>query len=111
MTDGVLIVGAGPTGLTLAVDLARRGVGVRIIDRADGPSQFSKALGVFPRTLEVFDDLGVAEECVRQGRRVSGADVCSGGATLVQIDLTHLSTPFPFILSLPQGDTERILLA
>ncbi|MFE3288944.1 FAD-dependent oxidoreductase, partial [Streptomyces sp. NPDC059233] len=57
----VLIVGAGPTGLTLAVDLARRGVRALVVERADGLFPGSRGKGIQPRTQEVFDDLGVGE--------------------------------------------------
>ena len=58
----VVIVGAGPTGLTLACDLARWGVGFKIVDKAPEPFRGSRGKGVQPRTIEVFDDLGAAEE-------------------------------------------------
>lgn len=61
MTD-VLVVGAGPTGLVLACDLARRGVAVRIVDRSPAPPRTSRAKGPNPRSLEILDDLGVADE-------------------------------------------------
>lgn len=63
----VLIVGAGPTGLTLACDLARRGVGFRIVDRAEGPGTASRAKTIQPRALEVADDLGVVDHVLRAG--------------------------------------------
>ncbi|MFJ1776245.1 FAD-dependent monooxygenase [Streptomyces anulatus] len=66
MTD-VLIVGAGPTGLVLACDLARRGVAVRIVDRSPAPPRTSRAKGPNPRSLEILDDLGVAEEVLAAG--------------------------------------------
>ncbi|WP_045743560.1 FAD-dependent oxidoreductase [Actinoplanes rectilineatus] len=66
VTD-VLVVGAGPTGLTLACDLARRGVGVRVIERFDAPSITSRGKGLQPRSLEIFDDLGVADEILTRG--------------------------------------------
>lgn len=66
MTD-VLIVGAGPTGLVLACDLARRGVAVRIVDRSPTPPRTSRAKGPNPRSLEILDDLGVAEEVLAAG--------------------------------------------
>lgn len=66
MTD-VLIVGAGPTGLVLACDLARRGVAVRIVDRSPAPARTSRAKGPNPRSLEILDDLGVAEEVLAAG--------------------------------------------
>ncbi len=66
MTD-VLIVGAGPTGLVLACDLARRGTAVRIVDRSAVPPRTSRAKGPNPRSLEILDDLGVAEEVLAAG--------------------------------------------
>lgn len=65
----VLIVGAGPVGTTLAIDLARRGVSVRIIDRAAGGFDGSRAKGIQPRTLEVFDDLGIIDDVLAGGSR------------------------------------------
>ncbi|MFH9650177.1 FAD-dependent monooxygenase [Streptomyces anulatus] len=66
MTD-VLVVGAGPTGLVLACDLARRGAAVRIVDRSPAPPRTSRAKGPNPRSLEILDDLGVAEEVLAAG--------------------------------------------
>ncbi|MFJ9633627.1 FAD-dependent monooxygenase [Streptomyces sp. NPDC101175] len=63
----VLIVGAGPTGLTLAIELARRGVGVRIVDAAPAPHRESRGKGIQPRTLEVLEDLGVTERVLATG--------------------------------------------
>jgi len=60
--ERVFIVGAGPVGLTLTLDLARRGVRVRLVDRAPSTFPGSRAKGIQPRTLEVFDDLGIADE-------------------------------------------------
>ncbi|MGW5928567.1 FAD-dependent monooxygenase [Streptomyces anulatus] len=66
-TTDVLIVGAGPTGLVLACDLARRGAAVRIVDRSSAPPRTSRAKGPNPRSLEILDDLGVAEEVLAAG--------------------------------------------
>ncbi|MEV6506655.1 FAD-dependent monooxygenase [Streptomyces sp. NPDC051642] len=65
--DGVLIVGAGPTGLTLAIELARRGAGVRIVDAAPAPHRDSRGKGLQPRTLEVLEDVGVTERALAAG--------------------------------------------
>src|SRR3954463_12283509 len=64
----VLVVGAGPTGLTLACELARRGVTFRLIEAAPGPQPGSRGKGIQPRTLEVFGDLGIVERVMSNGR-------------------------------------------
>ena len=63
----VLICGAGPTGLTLAIDLARRGIRFRLIDQLDAPFNGSRGKGIQPRTLEVFEDLGVVDRIIALG--------------------------------------------
>jgi 2-polyprenyl-6-methoxyphenol hydroxylase-like FAD-dependent oxidoreductase len=67
LTTDILIIGAGPTGLALACDLARRGVGFRVLERSAQPSTASRAKTIQPRTLEVADDLGVIEKVLAQG--------------------------------------------
>lgn len=67
METNVLIAGAGPTGLTLAIDLARRGIEVRIVDKAAAFFAGSRGDGIQPRTLEVFDDLGIIDEVLTRG--------------------------------------------
>jgi 2-polyprenyl-6-methoxyphenol hydroxylase-like FAD-dependent oxidoreductase len=64
----VLVVGAGPVGLVAAVELARRGVDVRLVDKSGGPSSGSRGKGLQPRSIEVFDDLGVAGRIVAASR-------------------------------------------
>jgi 2-polyprenyl-6-methoxyphenol hydroxylase-like FAD-dependent oxidoreductase len=66
-SEGVLIVGAGPTGLTLAIELARRGAGVRIVDATPAPHRESRGKGLQPRTLEVLEDVGVTERVLATG--------------------------------------------
>src|SRR5438445_13861109 len=65
----VLIAGAGPAGLVLALDLTRRGVDVRIVDKGGGPSRASRAKGLQPRTLEAFHNLGIVEAVLAGGGR------------------------------------------
>jgi 2-polyprenyl-6-methoxyphenol hydroxylase-like FAD-dependent oxidoreductase len=105
----VLIVGAGPTGLTLACELARRGAAFRIIDKAAEPSPFSRAIGIQARTLEIFDDMGIAERAVRAGLPLHGVAMYVGGRQLAKAAFAELDTPYPFLLSIPQSETERIL--
>jgi len=108
----VLIAGAGPTGLVLAAELARRGITCRIVDKAAGPSTHSKALGVHARTLELLEKLDVADEMVARGRPLERGHLYAGGERLATVDTSPLreDTHYPFILSLPQNETERILL-
>ncbi|MEV4575561.1 FAD-dependent monooxygenase [Nonomuraea jabiensis] len=108
----VLVVGAGPTGLTLACDLARRGVAVRIIDQAPGPFPGSRAKGVTPRTVEVFDDLGVAGEATRASTPVVMRHHGRDGTFVDQRPDSYWRSspaePYPQLL-LPQWRTEAIL--
>ena len=76
----VLVVGAGPTGLALAVDLRRRGVDVRLVDRLPGVRRRSRGKGVQPRTLEVLDDLGLADAALAAGRTDHHLRLYAGGA-------------------------------
>ncbi|MFE5586896.1 FAD-dependent monooxygenase [Kitasatospora sp. NPDC056531] len=111
----VLIVGAGPIGMALACELLQQNVGVRLIDRQeriDTSDPHSKAVLVWPRNLEMLRRIGVADALVREGRRTSGLSYYSEGRLLGTADLSTLTdSPYPFILALPQRDTERILRA
>ncbi len=106
--EEVLVVGAGPVGLTMAAELARHGRRCRIIDRLDRPSGYCKAIGVTPRTLEVWEDMGVARPMIDAGLWISGLrTIIAGGAPLdVVPDLSDL--PYGQ-LGIPQYATERIL--
>jgi 2-polyprenyl-6-methoxyphenol hydroxylase-like FAD-dependent oxidoreductase len=105
----VLVVGAGPTGLTLACELLRHGLRVRIVDEADGPTEFSKAIAVHARTLEVLRSMGCVDALLARGQKLHGATMWSGGAAVVRADFDELETAYPFILSTPQRDTEAVL--
>lgn len=105
----VLVVGAGPTGLVAGCVLARAGVSVRVIDKAPLPSETSRALAIFPRTLELFEKLGVLDEILTAGVRMSGMTVHLDAHEPVRVGFERLPPPFPFALSLPQSETERIL--
>ncbi len=105
----VLVVGAGPTGLTLACELLRLGLTCRIIDKLPKPSDKSKALVVHARTLEVFDTLGIAEEVVQVGERIEAINFINRDKVLASINTTGLDSPYPFMLSVAQYDTELVL--
>lgn len=108
-TTDVLITGAGPTGLTTAIELTRRNVSVRIIERRSQPSTRSKALVVHARTLEFMDILGVADEMVKRGYTSPGIDFSANASDPLRANMYGLDTRFPFILILPQAETEAIL--
>jgi len=109
MTETVLIVGAGPTGLTMACELARRGISCRIIDQRAEPIQTSNALAVHARTLEVWQDMGLIEEALSEGHMLHSFNVHANGKRIVRIQLSHIDSPYPFVLSLPQAKTEEML--
>ncbi len=105
----VLIVGAGPTGLVLATELARRGVACRIIDKRLERSARSKALAIHARTLELFDLLGLADDFVRRGYTSPGFSLSANTRKPLKATLHHLDSAFPFVLILPQVETETLL--
>jgi 2-polyprenyl-6-methoxyphenol hydroxylase-like FAD-dependent oxidoreductase len=112
MDTEVLIVGAGPTGLMLANQLARRGVRTLIIDRHPGPSLQTRALGVQARTLEIYAKLGIADRAIELGKRGNGAHLWSEGRQIGAVSLGDAgarSTPYPYILVLGQDDNERLM--
>lgn len=109
MLPDVLIVGAGPTGLLLAAELARHRVKLRLIDKNPHPSKTSKAIGVFARTLEVFDRLGIADEAIKRGRKLHALNVYADSKRIIRSNFDRLDSCFPFALSLPQSETEDIL--
>lgn len=105
----VLVAGAGPIGLTAAIELRRRGIRVRIVDPLLDPPQYAKAVGIQPRTLEVFEGMGVLEPILDAGMEMRGQLVFVNGSEVSRIDLsTPDDVPFRFHL-LPQYATERVL--
>ncbi len=112
MNVDVLIVGAGPTGLMLANQLARRGVEAMIVERHSGPAQQTRAMAVHARTLEIYAKMGLAKEALALGARGEGADFWANGRWTARIPIGDIGqdvSPFPFVLMLGQDDNERIL--
>jgi NADPH-dependent dioxygenase len=107
----VLIAGAGPVGLTAALDLRRRGIDVRLVDAAPGPATTSRAVATHPRTLEIYAQLGVIDEILRRGRRITGFALYRDGRRLVRLaaDYTDMPTRYPFTMCIDQVVTEEVL--
>ena len=105
----VLVVGAGPVGLTMAAELARYGVGVRIVDKAAQRTDKSKAMVLWSRTLELIDRMGCGAAFVDAGLKARGANIIAGATTIAHVGFEGLETPHPYALMLPQSDTERLL--
>ena len=110
----VLIVGAGPTGLTLAVDLARRGISFHLIEAATTPFEGSRGKGIQPRTLEIFDDLGAIDAILAAGALYPKLRIHLGPFSLRAGSLGSSkrpteSVPYPSLWMVPQACTELIL--
>jgi 2-polyprenyl-6-methoxyphenol hydroxylase-like FAD-dependent oxidoreductase len=109
----VLIAGAGPTGLVLAVWLTKLGVRVRIIDKVAQPGTTSRALAVQARTLEFYQQIGLAQAVVDRGHQVPAINLWVKGRRAARVPLENLGqglTPFPFPTIFPQDEHERLLI-
>jgi 2-polyprenyl-6-methoxyphenol hydroxylase-like FAD-dependent oxidoreductase len=105
----VLIAGAGPVGLTLANELSRHGVSVRIVDKAAARTDKSKALVLWSRSLELFDDAGYVDAFLSAGFPAHGAQISTGKEVVAEVTLDSVDSRYPFALMIPQSETERIL--
>ncbi|MBA2686227.1 MAG: FAD-dependent monooxygenase [Gemmatimonadaceae bacterium] len=109
----VLIAGAGPTGLVLALWLTKAGVPVRIIDTTAAPGTTSRALGVQARTLELYRQMGIAKEVVEAGYKVEAVNFFTGNSRAPRVpfgDMGRGLSPFPFLLIYPQDEHELMLV-
>ena len=109
----VLIVGAGPTGLVLGLWLTRLGVRVRIVDKTSEPGTTSRALAVQARTLEFYNQIGLAEAVIERGRKATAANLWVSGEKeghIVFGDMGKGLSPFPYALIFPQDEHERLLI-
>jgi 2-polyprenyl-6-methoxyphenol hydroxylase-like FAD-dependent oxidoreductase len=105
----VLVVGAGPTGLAAALELARRGRPVRIVDQSAARSRHSKAIGVNARTLELLEASGATERLLARGLRIRRFNLRNADRLLATIELDRIAHRYNFMLALLQAETERIL--
>ncbi|MDU6432250.1 MAG: FAD-dependent oxidoreductase [Pantoea sp.] len=109
----VLIVGAGPTGLVLALWLTRQGISVRIVDKSSGPGETSRAMAVQARTLELYRQLDMADDVVAEGYKTPAMNMWARGKRKAHIRLTEAGediSPYPFVLVFPQDKHERLLV-
>jgi 2-polyprenyl-6-methoxyphenol hydroxylase-like FAD-dependent oxidoreductase len=106
----VLIVGAGPTGLTLGAVLTKRGVAATVVDALPAGGNTSRACAVASRTLEVLERIDVSQQLVAQGIRNPRFSMRDRDRVLIPIDFSSLPTSYPYTLTISQADTERVLL-
>ncbi len=115
MLDPILIVGAGPTGMTAALELSRLGVPLRLIDRTTPPPagtfvpDRSRAVHVQARTLELLEMRGLSQELVRSGHPAAGVSVYGRGKRLFRFDFGHIDSRYNYALFVSQTETERVL--
>jgi 2-polyprenyl-6-methoxyphenol hydroxylase-like FAD-dependent oxidoreductase len=106
----VLVVGAGPSGLTLAASLVKKGVATTVVDAQPAGANTSRAAVVNARTLEVLDDLDVSRRLVKEGVQAPRFTIRDGRRVLIPVDFSVLPTEYPYSLMVPQATTERLLL-
>jgi 2-polyprenyl-6-methoxyphenol hydroxylase-like FAD-dependent oxidoreductase len=107
----VLITGAGPVGLTVASEMTRYGLSVRVFDQNAQRTDKSKALVVWARTLELMDRMDPVwtAQFIEAGLKVRQAEIFSGGKEIGRVDITQAESPYNFALMIPQSETERLL--
>lgn len=109
----VLIVGAGPTGLMMACQLAIQDVPFIIVEEESGPTKQTRAIGIQARSLEIFDQMGIVDHFIKEGEPTTGLDFLANGKLMQHVPLSGLGTgltKFPFLLILEQSRTETFLL-
>jgi 2-polyprenyl-6-methoxyphenol hydroxylase-like FAD-dependent oxidoreductase len=105
----VLVVGAGPTGLVMAHELARDGIDCRVVDKSAHRAMQSRAIAIHSRTMETFELMGLADDFLGAGHRIAGVNVYGENERIAHPEFRMLDTRYPFVLGVPQDETERIL--
>ncbi len=106
----ILIAGAGPTGLTAAVELSRQGIIPKIIDRKEEPSVLSRAVGIMPASLNTLRPSGVTDHLVKEGIKMRFAQIFKGDRLLVRLPLGGGHPDWDYAVALPQDRTEHALI-
>ena len=106
----ILIVGAGPVGLFLANECARRNLRWRLVEERSSQSEHSKALAIFSRTLEIFDMAGIVAPFLEKANRVTNVTVMTRDRTLARMKFEPKESPYSFVAMVPQDVTERLLV-
>ena len=112
MKTELIIIGAGPTGLMLACQCVSLGVDFVLVEKRAGTTTHSKAIGVHARTLEIYAQLGLADEAIARGAVAGKVELLAGGQVRGEFDLSRIGeglSPYPFILSLEQSKNEQLL--
>ncbi len=112
MNTEVVIIGAGPTGLALACQFVRYGIDFVIVEKNEGITPYSKAIGVHARTLEIYEQIGLAQKAIAQGTIAGKGRLLVGGKVRGELDFSNIGeglSPFPFVLLLEQSKNEKLL--
>lgn len=112
ITTDVIIVGAGPTGLSLACQFIRYGIDFVVVEKNEGITAYSKALGVHARTLEIYEQLELAKTAVERGTVAGRVRLLEGGEIVGEVNLSNIGeglSAYPFMLVLEQSENERLL--
>lgn len=111
MDSSVIIIGAGPVGLMLANLLGKADISTIVIERKAEADKYSKAIGVMPPSLQIFKQIGLEQTLIEAGLKVTTAVVHGKKLITGRLDFTRIKGDYPYILTIPQSDTERILEA
>ncbi len=112
MKTDVLIVGAGPTGLALACQFIRHGVDFTIIDKKETTTPYSRAIGVQARTLEIYEQIDLADKLIALGKPAEKVRMIEGGIVRGEAELSNIGagmSPYPYMLIVEQGKHENLL--
>ena len=105
----VIIVGAGPTGMTAAMELARQGIPVRLIEQTAEPETTSRAVGVQARTLELFEQRGIVDQMIARGNRGLAGSIYDAGKRIFRLEFNRIDSKYNYMLFISQAETEAIL--